>query len=116
MSLANATSAAAAGSATVQGELGSVRAPDYAEAQEPTFLPLYESVRGRPELANASVLLDVGCGPDLAVQTFAKAIRNVAGVDASRPSLRSPGGACQKQISASPRWKRYHTPTARLTS
>jgi SAM-dependent methyltransferase len=87
MSLANATSAAAAGSATVQGELWSVRARDYAEVQEPFFVPLYESVRSRPELANASVLLDVGCGPGLAVQTFAKTIRNVAGVDASAPFI-----------------------------
>ena len=31
-------------SAIVQGDLWGVRAGDYAEVQEPTFLPLYESV------------------------------------------------------------------------
>jgi SAM-dependent methyltransferase len=73
------------GSATVQGELWSARARDYAEVQEPTFLPLYESVLRRPELAKARAYLDVGCGPGLAAQTFAKAIGKVAGIDASAP-------------------------------
>jgi SAM-dependent methyltransferase len=87
----------AAGSAPMQGELWSVRAGDYAEIQEPTFLPLYESVLARPELANADAILDVGCGPGLAAQMFAKRIRNVAGIDASAPFIeiakrRVPGG------------------------
>jgi SAM-dependent methyltransferase len=67
----------------MQGDLWSVRAGDYAEVQEPTFLPLYESVLARPEVAGASTLLDVGCGPGLAVQTLAKKIGRIAGVDAS---------------------------------
>lgn len=73
----------ATGSARLQGELWSVRARDYAEIQELTFLPLYEDVLRRPELANAGTLLDVGCGPGLAVQTMARNIDEVAGVDAS---------------------------------
>jgi SAM-dependent methyltransferase len=72
-----------AGSASLQGDLWSVRARDYAEIQEPTFLPLYEDVLHRPELANATSMLDVGCGPGLAAQTFAKKIAKVSGVDAS---------------------------------
>ena len=75
----------AAGSARAQGELWSVRARDYAEIQEPTFLPLYEDVLRRPELAHAGSLLDVGCGPGLAAQTMAKKFGKVAGVDASAP-------------------------------
>jgi SAM-dependent methyltransferase len=71
----------------MQGDLWSVRASDYAEAQEPTFLPLYESVLARPEVVGASVLLDIGCGPGLAVQTLAKKIGRVAGVDAAAPFI-----------------------------
>jgi SAM-dependent methyltransferase len=78
-----ATATAPAGSATMQGDLWSVRASDYAEVQEPTFLPLYESVASRPELANAKTLLDVGCGPGLAAQTLAKRIGRIAGIDAA---------------------------------
>ena len=71
----------------MQGDLWSVRASDYAEVQEPTFLPLYESVLARPEVAGAGTLLDVGCGPGLAVQTLAKKIGRVAGVDATAPFI-----------------------------
>ncbi len=77
----------AAGSARAQGELWSVRAGDYAEIQEPTFLPLYEDVLRRQELANADTLLDVGCGPGLAVQTLSKKFGKIAGVDASAPFI-----------------------------
>jgi SAM-dependent methyltransferase len=82
-----AQTTAPAGSAAMQGDLWSVRAIDYAEVQEPTFLPLYESVSARPELATAGALLDVGCGPGLAVQTLAKKIGRVAGVDAAAPFI-----------------------------
>lgn len=77
----------AIGSAPLQGDLWSVRALDYAEVQEPTFLPLYESALGHPELARAKSLLDVGCGPGLAAQTFGKTISAVAGIDASPPFI-----------------------------
>jgi SAM-dependent methyltransferase len=73
----------AAGSASLQGDLWSIRARDYADVQEPMFLPLYKDVLRRPELANATSLLDVGCGPGLAAQTFAEKIADVSGVDAS---------------------------------
>jgi SAM-dependent methyltransferase len=77
----------AAGSARLQGELWSVRARDYAEIQEPMFLPLYQDLLRRPELAKAGALLDVGCGPGLAAQTMAKKIGKTAGVDASIPFI-----------------------------
>ena len=81
----------------MQGDLWSARARDYAEIQEPAFLPLYLDVLRRPELADAGSLLDVGCGPGLAAQTFAKKVGKVAGVDASAPFIeiaraRVPGG------------------------
>lgn len=85
------------GSASVQGDLWGVRARDYAEVQEPTFLPLYESVLARPEIAKASSILDVGCGPGLAAQVFSRRIGRVAGADATAPFIeiarrRAPGG------------------------
>jgi SAM-dependent methyltransferase len=82
---ASANVAASAGSATMQGDLWSIRASDYAEVQEPTFLPLYENVAARPEFAKAKALLDVGCGPGLAAQCLAKKIGHIAGVDATAP-------------------------------
>ena len=63
------------------------RARDYAEVQEPTFLPLYENVLARPEVANATSILDVGCGPGLAAQVFARKMTRVAGVDATAPFI-----------------------------
>ena len=91
------TITAPAGSASVQGDLWGARARDYAEVQEPTFLPLYESVLARPEVAKAGSILDVGCGAGLAAQVFSKAIGRVAGVDATAPFIeiarrRVPGG------------------------
>ena len=83
--VAESSSPAAAGSARVQGELWSARASDYAEIQETLFLPLYEDVLRRPELASVGTLLDVGCGPGLAAQTFARKIAVIAGVDAAAP-------------------------------
>jgi SAM-dependent methyltransferase len=91
------TIAAPAGSASVQGDLWGARARDYAEVQEPTFLPLYDSVLARPEVAKAGSILDVGCGAGLAAQVFSKAIGHVVGVDATAPFIeiarrRVPGG------------------------
>lgn len=71
------------GSATIQGDLWSARARDYAELQEVQFRPLYESVLHRPEVAGAESSLDVGCGPGLAAQVFTGKITDVSGVDAS---------------------------------
>jgi trans-aconitate methyltransferase len=78
-----ATTKASAGSASLQGELWRARARDYAEVQEPTFLPLYENVLARPEVAKANSIFDVGCGPGLAVQVFSRRIGQIAGADAT---------------------------------
>jgi SAM-dependent methyltransferase len=77
------TPARTAGTAPMQGVLWSARARDYADLQEGHFRPLYESVQRRPELAKSQSILDVGCGPGLAAQVFAKTIANIAGIDAS---------------------------------
>jgi SAM-dependent methyltransferase len=79
----SATMTAPAGSAAMQGELWGARARDYAEVQEPTFLPLYESVLAYPDVAKAGAILDVGCGPGLAAEVFARKIAKVAGIDAT---------------------------------
>jgi SAM-dependent methyltransferase len=93
----NVAKIAPVGSASAQGDLWGVRARDYAEVQEQTFLPLYESVLARPEIAKASSILDVGCGPGLAAQVFSGRIGRVAGADATAPFIeiarrRAPGG------------------------
>jgi SAM-dependent methyltransferase len=93
----SATTMTHTGSATVQGDLWGVRAGDYAEVQEPTFLPLYKSVLARPEVVNARAILDIGCGPGLAAQVFGSSISTVAGIDATLPFIeiarrRVPGG------------------------
>jgi SAM-dependent methyltransferase len=77
------TSSRITGSSQMQGDLWSARARDYAELQEGFFLPLYESVQRRPELAKSRSSLDVGCGPGLAAQVLARTIVYVAGIDAS---------------------------------
>jgi SAM-dependent methyltransferase len=75
--------AARPGSSATQGDLWGPRARDYAELQEGQFRPLYESVLARSEIAGAEASLDVGCGPGLAAQVFARKIANVSGIDAT---------------------------------
>ncbi len=71
------------GSAQMQGTLWNARARDYAEVMEGFFRPLYESALSRPELANASSCLDIGCGPGLAAKVFTQKIAAVSGIDAT---------------------------------
>jgi SAM-dependent methyltransferase len=79
----SATQPTTTGSAGVQASLWSARAADYTALQEPLFLPLYEAVLLRLELAGGGALLDVGCGPGLAAATLSKAFSRVDGIDAS---------------------------------
>jgi SAM-dependent methyltransferase len=81
--MADTMTTARPGSATMQGDLWSARARDYAELQEGQFQPLYESVLQRPEIAGAEASLDVGCGPGLAAQVLARKVAHVGGIDAS---------------------------------
>jgi ubiquinone/menaquinone biosynthesis C-methylase UbiE len=71
------------GSATIQGDLWSARARDYAELMECQFRPLYESALRHAEIGGARACLDIGCGPGLAAQIFAQKFADVSGIDAS---------------------------------
>ena len=60
-----ATSPRVTGSAQMQGDLWNARARDYADLQEGFFLPLYESVQRRPELAESRSSLTSAAVPAL---------------------------------------------------
>jgi SAM-dependent methyltransferase len=72
----------ATGTSKLQGELWGARAGDWARLQESVFLPLYEHVLDHPELADATSILDVGCGAGLAAKVFSRKIGTIAGIDA----------------------------------
>ncbi len=91
--MSDTVAATHSGSSTVQGDLWSVRARDYAELQETLFQPLYESVQQHSEVAGSRSSLDVGCGPGLAAQVFARKVTNVSGIDASAAFIAI---ACQR--------------------
>ena len=105
------TSPRVTGSSQMQGDLWSARARDYAELQEVHFLPLYESVQRRPEIAKSRSCLDVGCGPGLATQVFARTIANVAGIDASAAfiDIARADTAARTEFFVSVKWRRCHT-------
>ena len=72
-----------AGTAKVQGELWSVRARDWAEAQEGFSRPLYEAVLRTTGIANGTRVLDVGCGAGLFCVLAAGRGARVSGIDAT---------------------------------
>src|SRR5215475_8891535 len=71
----------AGGSASVQGDLWSARAQDWADVQELTQRPLYTSILQEVMQGPHSNLLDIGCGSGLFTAMAAAASR-VAGLDA----------------------------------
>src|SRR5436190_9450807 len=71
------------GTAQVQGELWSARALDWAEVQEGTARPLYDSVLERLALGPDTTLLDVGCGAGLFASLAAARGAEVHGLDAA---------------------------------
>jgi SAM-dependent methyltransferase len=71
-----------AGSATVQGDLWSARAQDWADVQEIVQRPLYTAILQEMMQGPHVDLLDVGCGSGLFAAMAAAASR-VAGIDAS---------------------------------
>jgi SAM-dependent methyltransferase len=74
------------GTASVQGDLWSARARDWADIQEDTMLPLYHAVLERAGLAGGARWLDVGCGSGRFVQLAAQHGAAVSGLDAA-PAL-----------------------------
>jgi SAM-dependent methyltransferase len=86
-----------AGTAEMQGPLWGARARDWAEVQEGTVRPLYESVLGKLDLEHGTRLLDAGCGTGLFAAMAAKEGASVSGLDASEASIaiakeRTPAG------------------------
>lgn len=71
------------GSAEVQGKLWGAAARDWAEANEPSQIPMYEAAFDAVGLETGTRLLDAGCGAGLALQLAAKQGAIVTGFDAS---------------------------------
>jgi len=74
---------AAPGSATLQGELWSARAVDWARLQEPRQRILYRTAFEALGLGAGTSLLDVGCGSGLALRAAADRGADVTGIDAA---------------------------------
>jgi SAM-dependent methyltransferase len=72
--------------ATIQGELWSVRAWDWAELQEPQHLPKYEDAVRRIRIGARRRVLDLGCGAGVFCRLAADAGASVTGIDAA-PAL-----------------------------
>jgi SAM-dependent methyltransferase len=75
------------GTAQVQGPLWGARAREWADFQEGTVKPLYESVLERLDVDEQTRLLDVGCGTGLFALLAAEEGATVAGLDASEASI-----------------------------
>jgi SAM-dependent methyltransferase len=73
--------------ADVQGRLWGAEAPVYSTLVEGLFLPLYERVLDETGVGPGTRLLDVACGPGLAVQLAAGRGAIVAGLDAAKASI-----------------------------
>jgi len=85
------------GTARQHGRLWGRGTADWAEIQEPNFVPIYEAVLSRLAIARGTRLLDVGCGAGLAVALARERGALVSGLDASAPSVefakeRTPSG------------------------
>lgn len=71
------------GTAKRQGELWSARARDWAEAQEPATLPLYQAVLRDAAIGPRTQVLDVGCGAGGFCRLAREHGAQVSGLDAS---------------------------------
>jgi SAM-dependent methyltransferase len=71
------------GSAQIQGALWGAAATDWAELNEPSGIPIYETAFDAMGVTVGTRLLDVGCGAGLALQLAAKRGASVTGLDAS---------------------------------
>jgi len=71
------------GSAQVQGELWGARARDWADLQEASFRPLYESAFDAAGIVKGSAVLDVGCGAGLALRVAVEKGATASGLDAA---------------------------------
>jgi len=75
------------GTAKMQGALWGAKPRDWAEIQEGTVVPLYETVMSRIRVAPGTALLDVGCGAGMFCQMAARRGARVSGLDATEPFI-----------------------------
>jgi 2-polyprenyl-3-methyl-5-hydroxy-6-metoxy-1,4-benzoquinol methylase len=71
------------GSAQMQGDLWGARARTWADLQEGSFRPLYETAFTAAKVGQDSCVLDVGCGAGLACQVAMSRGAKVSGLDAA---------------------------------
>ncbi len=81
----------------LNGRLWGARANDWANIQEGTFRPVYETVHERTRVKSGTRYLDVGCGAGGAAQMAAARGAQVSGIDAAEALIeiarrRAPGG------------------------
>jgi SAM-dependent methyltransferase len=72
------------GSAQLQGDLWGARAREWADLQEGSFRPLYQSAYKAAQVGSTSMVLDVGCGAGLALQVAQDLGAKVSGLDAAQ--------------------------------
>ncbi len=75
------------GNAVMQGQLWGVRARDWAEVQEGTFVPIIETVLQKIEVTAGTSVLDIGCGSGVFCEMAMQRGAQVSGLDASEPLL-----------------------------
>ncbi len=75
------------GSATLQSQLWGAAARDWAEIQEGTVLPLYETILHKAAIGAHTALLDIGCGSGKFCLMAAHRGAQVSGIDATEPLL-----------------------------
>jgi SAM-dependent methyltransferase len=85
------------GTAAAQGDLWNGNPRDWADLQEPQFVPMYQAVLDRAVVGAGAKVLDVGCGSGLFLSLAAKRGAAVSGLDAAGALLdiareRTPGG------------------------
>lgn len=95
------------GSANQQGVIWGARAQDWAEANEPAWRQVFETVMDRIRVGPGREFLDVGCeaGGALAVASERGAI--VTGLDASEALVGIAAAACPGRRSRSATWSSY---------
>lgn len=75
------------GTAQLQGRLWGAHTDDYAVLVEAAFEPVYKRIFDEARVTHGTRLLDVGCGSGLAACLASQRGAQVAGLDASEPSL-----------------------------
>src|SRR4051795_8023969 len=75
------------GSAAIQESLWGAKTEDWCEIQEPTMLPLYNTILNQLNIEKGIDLLDAGCGAGLFCELVYTKGANVTGIDATKRFL-----------------------------